>query len=179
MEIRIKSSEVGETRLPNGGSEERCGAAGAAGSGVVLRQILLIGLPLGSAVGIVYFARLVAAIVLFSSIVGSTSISEDRAVNGRGDEATAKTESSGRWRDPDRTVVRLRPAHHWFWTTLVETESFGVRENLKWRSDDELDVTLGFGCLMHMTRAIDKIGSVRISYHFSNGDRTLAAGCPS
>jgi hypothetical protein len=39
-------------------------------------------------------------------------------------------------------------------------------------------VTLGFGCLTHMTRPIEQVGSIRISYHFSNGDKTLSKGCP-
>jgi hypothetical protein len=98
--------------------------------------------------------------------------------NGRGDEVTASTEASGRWRDPDKTVVRLRRAHHWFWTTLVETESFGIHEDLKWKNEESLDVMLDFGCLTHTTRPVETVGSIRITYHFSDGDTALAKGCP-
>jgi hypothetical protein len=132
-----------------------------------------------SAVGIFSLWQSIAALVLFGSIVGSSSISEDRTINGRGDEATASTESSGNWRDPDKTIVRLRRAYHWFSTTLVETESFGVREHLNWRNDDALDVTLGFGCSTHVTRQVEKVGPIRIHYHFSDGDTELAKGCPN
>jgi hypothetical protein len=130
-----------------------------------LKWMSLIAGLLGSGIGIFYLARFVMAAVLFSSIVGSSGISEDRAANGRGDEATASTEASGNWGDPDKTVVRLRRAYHWFSTTLVETESFGVHEDLKWRNDDALEVMLDFGCLTHITRPVDKVGSIRISYH--------------
>ena len=103
---------------------------------------------------------------------------KDSATNARGDKVDASTESSGRWQDPDKTVLRLRRAHHWFSTALVEAESFGVQEHLKWVNNDALDVTLGFGCLTHMTQPIEQVGSIHISYHFSNGDKTLSKGCP-
>jgi hypothetical protein len=44
--------------------------------------------------------------------------------------------------------------------------------------NDALDVALGFGCLTQMTQPIEQIGSIRISYHFSNGDKMLSKGCP-
>lgn len=113
-----------------------------------------------------------------SSVVGAHNFEEDSAKNQRADEVYIRTDISDRLRDPDRTVVRLRRAHRWFWTTLVETDSFGVEERLKWVNDDTLEVTLGFGCLTHMTHPVEQIGSIRVSYHFSDDDKTLAKGCP-
>jgi hypothetical protein len=91
---------------------------------------LFVGL-IGLSVGIFYLARFLESVILFSTIVGSSNITEDRTLNHRGDEVDASTEASGRWQDPDKTIVRLRRSGHWFWTTLVETESFGIREDLK------------------------------------------------
>ena len=34
-------------------------------------------------------------------------------------------------------------------------------------------MTLGFGCLAHMTRPVQAVGSIHISYHFGNGDKAL------
>jgi len=34
-------------------------------------------------------------------------------------------------------------------------------------------VTLGFGCLAHLTRPVPAVGSIHISYHFGNGDKAL------
>ena len=117
----------------------------------LFRQGALVTALIGLAVVIYYLARYILVLVLFSSIVGNHNVSEDSVKNGRGDEATASTEASGNWGDPDKTVIRLRRAHNWFWTTLVEAESFGVREKLNWRNDDALDVMLGFGCLKNAT----------------------------
>ena len=117
------------------------------------------------------------ASVMFEVFSGINSTSE-AAENQRGDKVDVRTEFSGYRYDPDKTVVRLRRAHHWFWTTLVETDSFGVREHLQWKNDDTLEVTLGFGCLAHMTRPVQAVGSIHISYHFSNGDKSLSNGCP-
>ena len=128
-------------------------------------------------VGAYYIVQCIVVLVLFSSVVGNHNIIANSAKNGRGDEVSVSTEASGRWHDPDPTVVQLRQAYHWLWTTLVKARSFGVREDLKWVNDDTLDVTLGFGCLVHMTRPVAAIGSIRISYRFSNGDKTLSKGC--
>ncbi len=111
-------------------------------------------------------------------IIGDSNIIEDSAQNGRADKVKAVTDTSGGWKDPDSTEIRLRRAHHWLWISLFAAESFGVHVDLKWRNDDALDVTLGFGCLTHMTRPVDKVGSIRISYHFSYDDKTLAKSCP-
>lgn len=91
---------------------------------------------------------------------------------------TSVTEASGSWYDPDKTTIRLRRAGHWFWTTLLETESYGIGEHLQWTTNNALDVTLDFGCLWRMTRKIDKVGSINIAYHLSYDDKMLAKGCP-
>jgi hypothetical protein len=128
--------------------------------------------------GAYYVVQCIVVLILFSSIVGSHNIVEDSAKNERGDEVLASTEATGNWRDPDKTVIRLRRAHHWFWTTLLETESFGIHEDLKWRNEDALDIMLDFGCLTHVTEPVEQVGSIRISYTLSDRDSTLAKGCP-
>lgn len=125
-----------------------------------------------------YAARYVEMLIVLSSVVGSHDFVEDAAQNRRGDKAYIRTDTAGGWSDPNKTLLRLRLAHHWFSTTLVETDSFGVEESLKWLNDDNLDVSLGFGCLVHMTQAVDQVGPVRISYHFKDGDKELSKGCP-
>lgn len=125
-----------------------------------------------------YVVRYVEMLILLSSVVGAHNFEEDSAKNQRADEVYIRTDISDRLQDPDRTVVRLRRAHRWFWTTLVETDSFGVEERLKWVNDDTLEVTLGFGCLTQMSHPVDTVGSIHISYHFSDDDKTLAKGCP-
>jgi hypothetical protein len=92
-------------------------------------------------------------------------------------DASGRAVARGNPAGAHKTVVSLRRAHHWFWTTLVEADSFGVRERLQWKNDDTLDVTLGFGCLAHMTRPIEAVGSIHISYDFSDGDKTLSKSC--
>jgi len=171
------SSAAGRTRSEVGGGDVLTEILRFR-SGIVLKRILLITGLLGSGFGVFYVARFIAALAAFGSIVGSSNISEDRSTNGRGDQVSASTEASGRWQDPDKTVIRLRPDHHWSWITLVETESFGVREKLNWINDDALDITLGFGCLTHTTPPVETVGSIRISYHLSDGDKALAKGCP-
>ena len=45
-------------------------------------------------------------------------------------------------------------------------------------NDDTLEVTLGFGCLAHMTPPVEAVGSIHISCCFGNGDKALSKGCP-
>ena len=140
----------------------------------VLRALAIIGFG----VGLVYLVQFVEFASVMFEVFSDIDRTKDSVKNARGDKVEASTEDSGRWQDPDKTIVRLRRAHHWFSTTLVEAESFGVQEGLKWANNDALDVTLGFGCLVHMTRPVEQVGSIRISYHFSNGDKALSKGCP-
>ncbi len=116
--------------------------------------------------------------LVLGPIIGDSNIIEDSAENGRADKVKAVTDASGSWKDPDSTEIRLKRAHHWFWTPLFTADSFGVHVDLRWRNDDALDVTLRFGCLMHMTRPVEQVDSVRVSYHFTNGDNALSKGCP-
>jgi hypothetical protein len=129
-------------------------------------------------IGGYYAARYLEGLILLSSVVGSHDFVEDWVKNRRGDKVYIRTDTSPRLDVPDRTVVRLRRAHAWFSATLVAAESFGVQEHLEWINDDTLGVTLGFGCLTHMTHPVETVGPIRISYHFNDGDKTLAKGCP-
>lgn len=143
------------------------------------RHAALLAALLGLAIGAYQATPFVEMLVLFSSIVGSHNVVEDSIANQRGDKVKASTEASGNEQDPDRTVVWLWRAHHWFATTLLETESYGFSWDAKWRNDDTLDLNIGFGCVTHMTRPVGKVGSIRISYHFGYDDKTLAKGCPN
>lgn len=133
---------------------------------------------IGFGIGLVYLVQFAEFSSVMFEILSDINSTKDSATNTRGDEVNASTESSGRWQDADKTIVRLRRAYHWFSTPLVEAESFGVQEHLKWVDNDALDVTLGFGCLTHMTQPIEQVGSVHITYHFTTGDKTLSKGCP-
>lgn len=147
-------------------------------SSVVSKRVLLLVGLVGGAVGVCYSARFVETVLLMSSVVGPGSISEDVASNSRGDEARVTTEGSGRWREPDQTVIQLRPARHWFWTTLLKTNSFGIREQIKWQNENVLDISLDFGCLVHKTPPVTNVGAISISYHLILNDKSLANGCP-
>jgi hypothetical protein len=140
----------------------------------MLRALAIIGFG----IGLVYLVVFVEFASVMFEVFSDINWTKDSATNARGDKAEAATEASGHRQDPDKTIVRLRRAHHWFSTTLVEAESFGVQEHLAWRNNDALDVTLAFGCLTHMTQPIEQIGSIRISYQFTNGDKALSKGCP-
>ncbi len=144
---------------------------------VLPKRVLLLAAIVVTGLGAFYCARLVQAVLLMSSVVGPGSMSEDAASNARGDEAGITTEGSGRWREPDQTVIRLRPARHWFWTTLLTTKSFGIREQIKWRNDNMLDISLDFGCLVHRTPPVTKAGTISVSYHFTLNDKSLAKDC--
>ena len=130
-------------------------------------------------VGLIYIMQIVELSSAMFEVFSGINATTDSAKNNRGDEATASTESSDNRGNPDKTVVRLRRAHGWFWTTLVETQSFGVREHLAWSNDDTLEVMLGFGCLTHATHQLEKVGRIRIYYHFSDRDTELVKGCPN
>jgi hypothetical protein len=141
------------------------------------KRILLGVAVIGLGAGMFHIIGLVEFGFVARPIIGDSSIIEDSAENGRADKVVAVTDASGGWKDPDKTDIRLRPAHHWLWTPLVAAESFGVHVELKWRKDDVLDVTLAFGCLVHITRPVEKVGSIRIAYHVTANDKTLASGC--
>jgi hypothetical protein len=125
-----------------------------------------------------YAVRYVEAFILLSSVVGAHNFEEDEVKNQRGDTVFIRTDVSERLQDPDKTVVRLRRAQHWLSTILVEVDSLGIEENLKWLNDDNLDVSLGFGCLVHMTHPVEQVGPIHIAYHFRDGNKELSKGCP-
>ena len=143
-----------------------------------VRQVLCALTIVAIGVGLTYLVQVAKLASVMFEVFSGINATTDTAKNNRGDEAAASTESTSNWRDPDKTVVRLHRAYHWFSTTLVEAQSFGVHEHLEWTNEDLLDVTLDFGCLTHMSRPVEKAGSIRISYHFSDGGRALAKGCP-
>jgi len=111
-------------------------------------------------------------------IIGDSNIMEDAVENGRSDQVKALTDAAGGQKDPDNTEIRLKRAHHWFWTPLLTADSFGMHVKLQWQNNDLVEVTLDFGCLIYMTHPVEQVGSIRISYHFTNGDKALAKGCP-
>ena len=105
-------------------------------------------------------------------VLGDSGILEKSAINRRGDTATAltdATESTG----PDKIDIRLRPVDDWLWTPLVNSESYGVHVNLKWRNDDMLEIDLAFGCFVQMTHLLHRIGPIHVTYHFTYNDPTL------
>lgn len=139
---------------------------------------VLIGLGIiGLGVGLVYLITFAQFASVMFQVFSDIDWTTDSVINQRGDKAEASTKSSDQWQEPYRTVVRLRRAHAWFSTTLVAADSFGVQEHLEWVNNDTLEVRLGFGCLKHMTHPVETVGPIRISYHFSDGDRSLAKGC--
>lgn len=110
--------------------------------------------------------------VVLGPIIGDSGVLEDLAINRRGDEVLALTDAAEP-KAPDRTDIRLRPAHSWFWMPLLSSESYGVHVNLKWRSADMLEVDLDFGCFSQMTHPIDRIGSIHVVYHFTYNNPML------
>jgi hypothetical protein len=110
-----------------------------------LKEVALLAALIGLAIGTYYVVQYGEMLVLFSSIVGSHDVVEDSVANERGDKVKASTETSGDQQTPARTVLRLRRAHHWFSTTLLETESYGFQWDAEWRDDDIVDLYIGFG----------------------------------
>jgi hypothetical protein len=110
--------------------------------------------------------------VVLGPVIGDSDILEDSAINGRGDKVLALTDAAEP-KDPDKTDIRIRRAHSWFWAPLLRSESYGIHVTLKWRNDDTLDVNLDFGCLVHMTQPLDRVGRIHVVYHFAYNDPML------
>lgn len=110
--------------------------------------------------------------VVWGPIIGDSGILEDSAVNRRGDKVLALTDATEP-RDPDKTDIRVRPAHSWFWVPLLNSKSYGIHIHLTWRKDDLLDVNLDFGCFVHVTSPVDRVGRIHVVYHFTYNDPTL------
>lgn len=135
-------------------------------------RAVLIGALGGLAFAGFYIVSRIEWGVVWGPIIGDSGILEKSAINRRGDTATAltdATESTG----PDRLDIRLRPVDDWLWTPLVNSESYGVHVNLKWRNDDMLEIDLAFGCFVQMTHLLHRIGPIHVTYHFTYNDPTL------
>jgi hypothetical protein len=143
-------------------------------AGQVLRALAIV----GAGIGLVYSIQFIEFASVMFEVFDSINSESDAAKNQHGDELYIRTDISDRLQDPVRTVVRLRRAHHWFSTTLLEANSFGVAENMKWVNDNNLEVSLGFGCLVRMTHPVERVSPIHITYRFSDGDKSLSKGCP-
>jgi hypothetical protein len=119
---------------------------------------------------ILYYAA-VSLYVSFLDIPGlNRFLGDASAINGRGDEVTAETDRDDIAGFQAKTVIRLKPAHHWFATSLLTAESSHYLVGFKWRGDDRLVLILDFGCAAHTTVPVRRIGTIRIDYRF---DRTV------
>jgi hypothetical protein len=137
------------------------------------KRIVLCAMLIGLCIAGYYVARFVYIAVLFSSVIGSHNIIKDSVVNSIGDEIGSTSELSERLEEPIKTTVWLKLAHHWFSTTLLTAESGAVRWEAKWLNDHDLEVTIGFGCLVHVTDPVSKVGSIRIIYQMISNDPSL------
>ena len=99
---------------------------------------------------------------------------KDAINNKRGDKVEISTEVFDNRLTPERTVIRIERAHHWFWITLVTIDSFGIHEDMSWHNDDTLDIKLDFGCIVQIKDLKDRIGPIRILYRFTDYNREHA-----
>jgi hypothetical protein len=119
---------------------------------------------------ILYYA-MVSLYISFVDIPGLHQFLGDAsAINGRGDEATAETERDGAAGFKAKTVIKLKPAHHWFAASLLKAESNRYLVGFKWRGDDRLVLILDFGCAAHISVPVHSVGPIQIVYRF---DRTV------
>jgi hypothetical protein len=135
---------------------------------VALRVLKLAMYTIWGAAGfcILYFVA-VALYVEFVDLPGlHRFLGDASAVNGRGDEVTAETERDGSAPSRAQTVIRLKPAHRWFATTLVEAQSDDYLVGFKWSGVDRLVVTLDFGCTPQMKAPVERVGPIEIVYRF-------------
>ncbi len=137
----------------------------------------LIGALGGVAFAGFYIVQRIEWGLVLGPIIGDSGLLEDSAINRRGDKVLALTDAAEP-KDPDRTDIRIRPAHNWFWTPLLNSESYGVHVNLKWRNDDMLEVDLDFGCFVQMAHPLDRVGPIHVVYHFTYNDPTLDLDLP-
>ena len=82
-------------------------------------------------------------------------LGEASAVNARGDEVTAETECDGTAGFRAKTVIKFKPAHHWFATTLLVARSNNSLVGFKWRDDDRLVLDSG----LRLWRPHDRSGT--------------------
>jgi hypothetical protein len=119
---------------------------------------------------ILYYA-MISLYVSYVEIPGlDRFLGDASAVSARGDEVTAETERDGTAGFRAKTVIKFKPAHHWFATTLLVARSNNYLVGFKWRDDDRLVLILDFGCDAHMTDPVRSVGPVQILYRL---DRTV------
>jgi hypothetical protein len=94
------------------------------------------------------------------------NIEDTSAKNSRGDQVYAETNIEGGDTHPSKTVIRLKPARHWFATIPLTAESNYYLVGFKWREDDRLVLILDFGCTPHMTVPVRSVGPIEIVYRF-------------
>jgi hypothetical protein len=136
------------------------------------RRAALIGALGGLAFAGFYVVQRIEWGVVFGPIIGDSDILENSAINGRGDRVLAITDAA-KPKDPDKTDIRIRPEHNWFWIPLLRSESYGMHINFKWSNDEMLVVNLDFGCFIHMTHPVERVGPIHVIYHFTYNDPTL------
>jgi hypothetical protein len=88
------------------------------------------------------------------------------AINGRGDEVTATTQSERAGSSSAKTVIRLKEASRWFATTLLVARSRNYLVGFKWRGNDRLELTLDFGCTAQLGSPVQQVGPIQIVYRF-------------
>ena len=119
---------------------------------------------------ILYYAT-VSLYISFVDIPGlNRFLGDASAINGRGDEVMAETKRDGAAGFKANTVIRLKPAHHWFAASLLKAESDHYLVGFKWRGDDRLVLTLDFGCTARISKPVQSVGPIQIVYRF---DRTV------
>lgn len=145
----------------------------AALSGALARKFGLCIALIGSGVAAFYTARFAKEVIVFSSFVGGSNFLRDSIKDKAGDTITVSTCVSGRRQDPCTIDIRLKPARHWFSTTLLKAKSHGFRWDAKWRDSNALDLIIDFGCAVQVSRPIAKAGSLHISHRFTCHDKSL------
>ena len=142
-------------------------------SGALMKQLGLCLALIGLGTAAFYAARFVAEVILFGSFVGSSNFLQDSVKDKASDTVTVSTYVSERWQDPYTIDIRLKPARHWFSTTLLSAKSYGFRWDAKWRDSNALDLIIGFGCAVQVSRPVTKVASIHIFYYFTYHDRSL------
>lgn len=124
-----------------------------------------------------------AAVYLYFVFVEDSALDrlcgDASAANDRGDQVWARTERDEAAPSLAKTVIWLKPAHHWFATTLLTAESKNYLIGFKWRDNDNLALHLYFGCNPRMTTPLAKVGSIRILYRFGDPGHTPPHGYAS
>ena len=127
-----------------------------------------------------YSAQFMVGLLIIDLIMGDHSnIMTDSVKNRGGDKVEISTEVSNDRYTPDTTVIRTMRSHHWFLTILLTADSFGIGEEMSWRTNNILYIKLdvGFNCFFQINYLRNKIGPIQVFYHFNKNDRNLGT-CP-